>query len=547
MGVGGSFAIASTSSADAAQWVMAHRVMFGLPAGVVLHYLRQDKFYEFRWQDDVNDGVSYRYVPSLEGFNFEGNEVVVTLVLNKATIRGVYNGLRPTTVSTYSAPISSSAAWQVTEASAGPLKHAAAKKILLDLQLLLTSVPKSSKVFWMLTGQEGTTGATRQSFVDAETGTLGWISPSKYGFDLNRRNVSYRDNAGPAPDVGVEIYSSVIGQQPTTCLAGTNCTDPAKTQSHSGTRQPTICGTGYTEPIATIAPAVVEAWHQYSILPPTVPAPQTYPGFICSPTDGCFNIPFRKPVDFDNRQLTVVVADHYKDTSGAITRPDSLFPVSAYQGTTLFFAHRKNEINIFGHEYGHYIDQLVMGNTGAPATSVSGYNYTESMMDALGISVDGLISISRAGSGQPLGNTFSLNTCSIYECPDSNHYATCGSPVLYTLAMTWPSDSGDCGDNLQYGQRKAFGSTMYASWQWLSGLVGTSAITQDYRYYFRAWMSNILRSYSLTKTLAPSFMDFYSATVSRYGGAAIANSLHGRLLFDLEATRQRANGQECFR
>lgn len=139
--------------------------------------------------------------------------------------------------------------------------------------------------------------------------------------------------------------------------------------------------------------------------------------------------------------------------------------------------------------------------------------------------------------------------CSVYERGTAaDPYKICGQAGSDALAIQWTIDVGLCGAaSGGSGTRKAFGRTYYESCRWLQTLVGQSALTVDYRYYFRAWMSNILRSHFLVKRNAPNFIDFYAATVSRLGGAGIAFNLHNRLTAVLEALRLASGGALCFK
>jgi hypothetical protein len=243
--------------------------------------------------------------------------------------------------------------------------------------------------------------------------------------------------------------------------------------------------------------------------------------------------------------MQIVVASLYFDDFGVIRGPDSAAPVAYTTGSLYGFSHEKNQIDIFGHEYGHYIDNQVRRATQPPATNQPSFDYVESMMDVFGEASEGLVDISR-GQG---ANNFSLNACAVYECGvPGDPYRRCNTPRSSPLAFDWPTDLGSCSNSSgANGQRKAFGNTYYQTWSWLLARVGATGVARDYPYYFRAWMSNILRSHFLVKRDAPSLLDFYAATVARLDGTALVLNFQLVLAQNLGATFSRPDGPRCFR
>ena len=288
---------------------------------------------------------------------------------------------------------------------------------------------------------------------------------------------------------------------------------------------------------------MVDLWHRLSTSGVSVTVPLTASNFVCQ-SPGCFRVSFGRVLDNDGLSVRLVAANRWVDRNGSPSQPTVDEVVAYNQGNIIGVAGRKNQYDIVGHEYAHRIENFLRRSRANDSTTTqNSFGYLETMMDAEGEINEGLgMRLFTFANNSNYSGTvnWALNGSGIWDCPTTGDpHQLCQpsqvptTPVL--LVQDWPRWSGGCTDSNTV--RKRTGRLLYMAWQSMVSQSGSSSTNTDFDFYFGLWSSNVLRSHHLTKTMAPTLLDFYAATVARQDSSGGVVQQQERLTQILEADR----------
>lgn len=530
MGLSGSFPIASNSKRDLQKWILGLRVELGLPAAASLSFQDSKPFYESTWEEDGVAGLVATFEVLLEGFVVGPREISVVVSADGKKIRGLYNSFRPLGATSFARQIDEVGAWAIASniTPAGISTKLSARLVLADSSELLSGIPGMSTLHWELKCDDSL-GYPRTFLIDASSGGITYQSPERFNFDVPRYHykdawVENQPGTPPNPPTTANglLYSSAGGA---CSLSSPFCVGAPLDESHL---QPATSSTfGRRQNLATLVPRVLDLWYVQSVNPGPVVVPPVLPnGFRCTPTSGCFQVPFSSPLNqLVDLKVSVMHAFPKRDA-----RQSAVASIGA--DGWLYVTATKNTGDIIGHEYGHRIEALrgfmIAGrpDLASPAWAWAASDYNEAMMDVFGHSTEKFLD----GANNWKLNEGELNWCQIKE---EQPYELCASGgTLFTrssdlLTIQWDTEIGDCTSVGQL-RRKAIGRILYAPWLELETQFGASAVGANYDFFFRAWMSEVLRTHYLATPNFTKLIDFYAAAVAR-GSLTAPNGIGPRI------------------
>lgn len=482
----GAFPLVDRSSAAAADWLMAHRQMFGLAredrlsltenAGEAVEAAHSVSSAEpsspstgaaagAQTSTDVQPRVRYVFDVTYGGYPHSGMQITATVTGDPPVLAGVFNTytgvLNPRRTTKFN---SEALAWLAAEAKFGTrLEHVEAVQVWFDPSWALQRVAGTQELHWRLVGRDPG-GAMQYAFVRASDNWVSYHTPPVTRFAVHQ---THKDSAG---DV---LWDSQT--LPNGCVAGSGfCTGIALSESLLSRE---------------IVPQVVDLWY-------TLSSPGGAQPFVW-PFSGLNRAPFD---NHGGRAINVVIANPPK-----VGRNIADFP--SRDGTTSTYNFPEGTVTrgYVGHEYGHvllgtlkFVHPGTAGGTMAPAAS-----FTEAMADFIGIVTEHRLTgaIPPPPSAAHWQTDFSIGDFTY----GSNGGVTDSPPVA------WDIRAGNCSGK----GRERLGRAFINAWGWDVQIFGTRPRAVGEATY-RAWWIDIMRSFALLPDFGfPTIKDFYDATLSR--------------------------------
>jgi hypothetical protein len=463
-GLSGDFEIQEANSSAAAEWLLYHATLFGIPDGAELELHSELPFYEFDSEDmpyQTADQYGFRVV--VDGLP-SPNLIWVIVRSTGPFIRGVYNSFDPVLHERVTGVqnCTEGDAWGQAESEIqDSLAQISAELVWLDESWARERIPGDKVRHWVLEGEDSS-GLFRRFAVSCDTGTVTLDESTSWDFSGGLAINGYT----PDYPFSGTYHNSTSGNGCTQTSASPNsyCTDPAYAM---------------TLELKNSFESTVDTWGVLTTAP-TWSLGQFMPG-----------------------DLKVIAADAYEDP----TYPWCANQVPCFSQTIFAFPSfsasdvSQASTDIVGHEYGHLLLRRykMMETNQAPPFTVRG-QFTEGMCDFVGISTEDFIA---QNTNQTYRTNWKLNPTH----PDTR------------LRFDWLNGGAVSGQTCRSDPRRVltylFGQA--AAQSGLTSWVYTTAYQAGIRdLKFEAWRTDILHSFSLLPNMTfPNGRDLLAATTAR--------------------------------